>query len=333
MLLKQGKEFRVGGQVHCLLLTLPNSFAERTFLVPLLKTAVDYAAVSDNSFMCGLAWCAKLTAQEEHTKVLLVNTSFTGSDTEDPIAVSMTAATEGWLEVIKVLLSEKPMLINSKDAHNRTLLMGAAMANRTEMVKLLLMRQDVETEVQDTHGFTALSLAVDHCNEETVKLLLPYGDVNVNTKNLNETTPLQLASELRSAGIVKLLLTREDIQVNAADNDGMTALTSAVRHVSKDKSRETLGRETKLLQKQLRTVQTGQEVSYIKALFFFEKHNPRIIAISPPVRFLRQEKRTEQHEAKLVTRTTPRGMLRIRKYKTYARSHRYPAYYQTGLIT
>jgi ankyrin repeat protein len=109
-----------------------------------------------------------------------------------------------------------------------------AMNGNEVIAKLLLARPGVSINKEQSayhsdYSLTPLSWAAKNGHAGIAKLLLAYGNVNVNVADRrNHWTPLMWAARNGSVEVVKLLLERSDIDVNAVDEDGLTALNSAV---------------------------------------------------------------------------------------------------------
>ena len=76
----------------------------------------------------------------------------------------MTLATEGCVDVVKVLLNATGIDVNAKDDHKNTALMYAMESydyRREEVIKLLLSRNETDVNAQDESGATALMWAIN----------------------------------------------------------------------------------------------------------------------------------------------------------------------------
>ena len=75
-----------------------------------------------------------------------------------------------------------PVLL-PKDDHGHSLLSYAAEEGHEPVVKILVMQDDVEVNTKDNHGHSLLSSAAKHVNEAVVKMLVAWDNVKVNTKD------------------------------------------------------------------------------------------------------------------------------------------------------
>ena len=137
------------------------------------------------------------------------------------------AAENGHEVVVKLLLSHENIGANSQDEWGDTPLLYAAEAGREGVVKLLLSQDDIAVNSQGKFGQTPLSRAAENRREGVVKLLLSQENIAVNPQDMYGKTPLSWAVGNKHEGVVTLLLSREDIAVNSRDNKGLTALVGA----------------------------------------------------------------------------------------------------------
>ncbi|KAF7182640.1 hypothetical protein CNMCM7691_002301 [Aspergillus felis] len=109
-----------------------------------------------------------------------------------------------------------------------TTLLIASYLGLAPVVKLLLANEKVDVNSRDTYGLTALSLAAENGHEAVVKLLLDTGKVDVNSRDSNGRTPLSLAAESGHEAVVKLLLDTGKVDVDSRDSEyGQTPLSFA----------------------------------------------------------------------------------------------------------
>jgi len=239
LLLRKGEQFKkLDGQLYCHLLTLPDSFADRTFLDPLLEEyAQSYRGWGNTS--PPLAWITKVKVPEESAKLLLALKDIAlAGEKEAQMLVLMTAAEQGWSDVVKLLLDVLSIAMEPKDDRHVTLLLSAARTGQTEIVEQLLGRADVDINSRNADGLTALSLAAQHGHAKVVELLLTRDGVDTNSKSDiglagkegSGKTALSLALQGRHEEIALLLLSRKDVNVNSQDNEGVTTLSLALRH-------------------------------------------------------------------------------------------------------
>ncbi|KAJ5557005.1 hypothetical protein N7494_000920 [Penicillium frequentans] len=111
-------------------------------------------------------------------------------------------------------------------ADGSSLIFSAARNGHVEVVKLLINEGADFKEPEHTYGSTLLQAATDSGNINIVQLLLDYG-ADVSAKNNAGVTPLLTASWDGYLDIVSLLLSKE-ADVDAADKNGFSPLNAAL---------------------------------------------------------------------------------------------------------
>lgn len=110
-------------------------------------------------------------------------------------------------------------------------LRGAASHGYIEEVKLLLSIENIDPNSQDEHGFTALSWASYGGHETVVQLLLGVDQINVNVKDRYHQTPLYVCSKTGNDKIVQMLLERgADVNAQGAYYGNALQVASAAGH-------------------------------------------------------------------------------------------------------
>jgi ankyrin repeat protein len=154
------------------------------------------------------------------------------------------AAEELQETVVKLLLAQNEVDVNSRDWGGRTPLMNVVESMRFSffldrtsvnekgvtkeaIVTLLLSRNDIRVNITDHCGRTLLLLAVERENVEVVKLLISRSDIDVNARDDRYRTPLSMAAKLGDEAILKLLVSRIDLEVDPQDHSGRTPLSMA----------------------------------------------------------------------------------------------------------
>jgi nucleoside phosphorylase/uncharacterized membrane protein len=155
-----------------------------------------------------LLYYAAQNNQIDLLKILLQNHKV---DVESCDLVGRTAlsiaATAGWAEVVKLLLWTGKVDINSRDDFGRTPLAWAASGGHTAMVQLLLDTGKVDIESPALWGQTPLSLAAGGGHQAVVKLLIQTGKVNIESSDLYGWTPICWALFESHKAVVELLFT------------------------------------------------------------------------------------------------------------------------------
>ncbi|KAG9699739.1 serine carboxypeptidase, partial [Aureobasidium melanogenum] len=112
------------------------------------------------------------------------------------------------------------------DYHFNADLRGAASSGFVEEVKRLLSIERIDLNSQDKNGMTALSWAIYNRHEAVVQLLLGVDQIDTNVKDMEDWTPLHRYSHAGHNGIVQKLL-QKGAEVNARGGNYGTALQAA----------------------------------------------------------------------------------------------------------
>jgi uncharacterized protein len=186
----------------------------------------------------------------------------------------MWAATEGYLDIVNLLLKHKAE-VGIKNAANYTALMYAAESNYRNVVSVLLNQGDPSLSIHDRNhygenvlmtmarhgetdlvqrlvslgaevnaanniGDTALYLAVDSEHVYTVKALIDLG-AQTNTENLGGWTPLMMASARGDLETMAVLL-ENGADFRPQNRWGATALSEARKSFRSSQAMELLMR-------------------------------------------------------------------------------------------
>ena len=149
---------------------------------------------------------------------------------EDP--ASINAARNGDYEIVKILLEDPRIDVNSQDKDRKTLLLhiiSIISISNYEILKLLLNNPKIDVNLQDNQGNTALILATFNNNAENAKLLLNNPKIDVNLQNEQGHTALLNAINKNNVVIAKILLKNHKIDVNIKNKTGLTALLLAIK--------------------------------------------------------------------------------------------------------
>jgi ankyrin repeat protein len=129
-----------------------------------------------------------------------------------------------------------PDAINQVDNWRKTSLHYAVINNNNYIVKLLLKR-GADNKASDHCNKTILHYAVINKNEDMAELLLPKMTIkSITQRSISGKTVLHYASKLNCKYFIKLLLEKGVEIINQFDNNGWTALHTALynREVKKD---------------------------------------------------------------------------------------------------
>jgi len=140
-----------------------------------------------------------------------------------PITVQ-TAAQNKQIHVVRSLISEDPLVVNSVDIDGRTALHWAAFSGALDITQYLL-EQKAEVDKIDESGWAALHIAVSAGNEEVVRELVGAG-ADVKKTNDKGLTPLHYAASKSRVDIAKFLIER-GADINAKDKANQTPLHRA----------------------------------------------------------------------------------------------------------
>ncbi|OBT78240.1 hypothetical protein VF21_03031 [Pseudogymnoascus sp. 05NY08] len=139
------------------------------------------------------------------------------------------AATEGQVEIVKLLVERDDVEVDSKDLNGRTPLSWAARWGHEATTKLLVGLDGVDADTKDKTGKTPLSWASYEGHRVVAEILLEREDVKIDAKDYDIATPFLLAVRGGAESTVKMYLERKDINFNTKDRYGMTPLIWAAR--------------------------------------------------------------------------------------------------------
>ncbi|OHT03205.1 hypothetical protein TRFO_29516 [Tritrichomonas foetus] len=120
----------------------------------------------------------------------------------------------GQLEVIRFVIEERGMDINSKNSLGKTSLILASENGFSDIVDYLLSFEEIEVNAGNDRG-TALHYAVLNGHLSVIKLLCKHKDIDLNALNANAETPLFVACRHSFIDIIKYLVGLPKINLNA----------------------------------------------------------------------------------------------------------------------
>ena len=127
--------------------------------------------------------------------------------------------------LVQHLLQQDTRHLNEGDKrYKRTPLSWAAMEGHTDVVKLLLRQEGIQINTKDTRYQTALHLAGHYGHFETVELLLQRPDLKI------DGPILWLAIAKKDPVLFELLLKFETADINHRDKTGLTPLNWVISH-------------------------------------------------------------------------------------------------------
>lgn len=150
------------------------------------------------------------------------------------------AAEHGRVDLVKVLLDTKKVVLNAQDHSRGTVpvwgsglgrspLVWAARNGHAKVVSLLLETGEVNVESEDELGRTAFSSAARMGHVPVFKLLLEVASVNIDSRCKEGRTALSYAAGNGHEAIVELLLASGKVDIESSDKYGGTPLSFAVR--------------------------------------------------------------------------------------------------------
>ncbi|XP_048253953.1 ankyrin repeat domain-containing protein 17-like [Haliotis rufescens] len=132
------------------------------------------------------------------------------------------ACLRGQVEMVKYILSQNILDINSRGQHGRTPLMFAATEGHRDVFDLV-MSKGGDVSAFDGNGNNILHLACVGGNVEIVKYILSQNIADINSKRTNGWTPLMVAAAEGHKDVFDLLVS-EGGDVSAVDGNGSTIL-------------------------------------------------------------------------------------------------------------
>jgi ankyrin repeat protein len=183
----------------------------------------------EDVYSCRTPLCAAVRYGHEALVRLLLEQDNIDVDTKNTfIRTALSYAAEyGRKELVPLLLKRDDVDINSKDSSGRTPLWYAVFQEQEAVVQLLLERDDIEVNDKCTINDPPLQNAALYGMDAIVRLFLKRSDVDVNIRNNFQQTPLSQAAEQGHEAVVRLLLERDNIDVNVKDHMGRTPLSLA----------------------------------------------------------------------------------------------------------
>ncbi|OUM68514.1 hypothetical protein PIROE2DRAFT_3813 [Piromyces sp. E2] len=127
----------------------------------------------------------------------------------------LLASKHGNYEIIKYLIENNYINIDSQNGNLNTALIKASKKNNLEIVKYL-SRNKANLEIKNNKGNTALIVACLQKNYDIIKCLLDYG-ANINNYNNEGVTPIIVACQNNDFSLVNMLITEYNAIINYSD--------------------------------------------------------------------------------------------------------------------
>jgi len=139
----------------------------------------------------------------------------------------LAASCLGFEDLVRRLLAAR----HDVNAYSRdqTPLSCAAKLGHDTVVRLLIEQEDVEINSRDSNSQTSLSHAAQRGYEAVVRLLIEHEKVEIDSRDYYGRTSLSYASENGHEAVVRLLIEHEDVEADSKDNDGRAPLSYARR--------------------------------------------------------------------------------------------------------
>ncbi|XP_046572743.1 putative ankyrin repeat protein RF_0381 [Haliotis rubra] len=158
--------------------------------------------------------------------VLAQNIVKINSRSDDGSSPAMEAAHAGHIEVLKLLVSEgADLTFLTEDKDN--ILHVALQSKHMDTVKYVLTNDFVEIDSRNIHGMTAVMLAAEGGTEkghsEIVKYILTENAVNINDRDSEGMTPVLLAADYGYGDIIELLESK-GADLSVVDDSGENIL-------------------------------------------------------------------------------------------------------------
>ncbi|XP_071084412.1 ankyrin repeat domain-containing protein 50-like isoform X2 [Haliotis cracherodii] len=132
------------------------------------------------------------------------------------------ACLEGHLDLVKDIVTNHRVDINSRGRYGRTPVMKAAEKGHKDVLDLLI-RNGCEVTITDDNGNNILHVACIGGHVEMVKVVLSHGLVDINSRGQYGRTPVIMAAGCLHQDLVELLVT-EVADVKTVDDDGNNIL-------------------------------------------------------------------------------------------------------------
>ncbi len=135
-------------------------------------------------------------------------------------------------EKVKVMLKNSDTNPNQKNKEGLTLMALAVITEQPELLPEFLNHPKIDLNLVSSGYGTALHLACSYGDIFATRTLLRHSDINPN--DTSYSTPLVLACKFGYVELVKELINHHKTDVNLPDNEGITALCTAILYNRED---------------------------------------------------------------------------------------------------
>uniref|UniRef100_A0AAR2LQD7 E3 ubiquitin-protein ligase MIB2 n=1 Tax=Pygocentrus nattereri TaxID=42514 RepID=A0AAR2LQD7_PYGNA len=179
----------------------------------------------------------------EHSADVNLQDSYGDTPLHDAIA-------KDFRSIIELLTVVPNIDFTQQNNRGFNLLHHAALKGNKLATEMILSRARQLADVKKEDGFSALHLAALNNHRDVAEILIKEGRCDVNIRNNRNQTPLQLAVTQGHVALVALLVV-EGADVNAEDEEGDTAMHTALSRQQLTTTLSTTERETSALYSRL----------------------------------------------------------------------------------
>ncbi|ORX53769.1 ankyrin [Piromyces finnis] len=138
----------------------------------------------------------------------------------------------GLEDLVKYLIEEKSMDINSQDKYGMALLMYAIGSKNENVAKYLIERKS-DIDIKDENRWSCLHYACKYRLEDLVKYLIEEKSMDINSQDKYGMTLLMYVIQRKDQNMIKYLIERKP-DIDIIDNDGWSYLHYACKYGFED---------------------------------------------------------------------------------------------------
>ncbi|KAF0698825.1 Aste57867_10574 [Aphanomyces stellatus] len=135
----------------------------------------------------------------------------------------MYASSKGQPKIVNMLLDHPRVDVNQVDKLGRTAFLRACKEGDIEIVDSFARNPNTNMNQSDNDGWTGFMLACSSGNKDMIELLLNHGRVDINAKNNLGMSGFLLVCRNGDFEMIRLLLEHPLLKVSQENNDGWTA--------------------------------------------------------------------------------------------------------------